>query len=398
MKRELLAAALATGCFSTPDFSPDPLVSHKQDDTGVTVGTDGFTLHFAGGSGFHFPDSLMLGTDEVIGRDPMQGCDREEGIGLRFLPAARISASSEGPVAQSSITSVMTGPAIVQVRVEWTTRFTCNPNRNPNGSSTFTVFPDRRIIRHDVFTDPIATAIDATQCSCQGPGQGPGFFNLGTYWTFSREAFQKLYLSERPESVDLPGPGQVHPASVSVACVEGGTHRTGFAWRGFASGDGDAGVFSVNALFGFSRNLGAVASQLAGFEYRESSAAFFDPATCAEGFNRAEEYSDPMKAVKLVVDGVPIPASERDGIYGGDSGAGLPGLPVPSGGQLKLGGPTRTPFAVWLRFPRKAISVKATRPGATGAWYLPQKVDDVSWIVWFRDKLEATETITVGPR
>jgi hypothetical protein len=51
---------------------------------------------------------------------------------------------------------------------------------------------------------------------------------------------------------------------------------------------------------------------------------------------------------------------------------------------------------VWLRFSRPVDALRATS-GGKKVTSLPQRVDDRSWIVWFRDALPMGPTIVIEP-
>ena len=92
--------------------------------------------------------------------------------------------------------------------------------------------------------------------------------------------------------------------------------------------------------------------------------------------------------------------SDRDGIYGGDDDGddsnGEPGI-APANDRAVLTGAVTSSYAVWVRFSRPVDAVRATRDGAKLPSYLPQRVDDRSWIVWFRDPLSTGQTIAIEP-
>jgi hypothetical protein len=50
---------------------------------------------------------------------------------------------------------------------------------------------------------------------------------------------------------------------------------------------------------------------------------------------------------------------------------------------------------VWLRFRRPVSALRAKLDRATGPWYLPQQVDDRTWIIWFRDSISAAQKIAI---
>src|SRR5262249_55699510 len=145
-------AMLTTGCLSIPPYQPEVAVSYSAASatSGAAVTGPGFKLQFAGGDAFHFPEALFIDGTNVLGRDPAPGCFDEDEAGVLIAPTPRISAHGSAMHVINRLSPTLLGPAVVQVTLEWTTRFTCSSARTPGGTSTFTAFPDGRIVRHDV--------------------------------------------------------------------------------------------------------------------------------------------------------------------------------------------------------------------------------------------------------
>src|SRR5690606_17232154 len=120
---------------------------------------------------------------------------------------------------------VLNGPAVVQVKLEWATSFGCDNTRTPGGTSTFTVFPEGRIARHDTVVDPISTPISPSPCAC-GAG-GNGLFHVSTFWTLARERFSELRYGTNREQ--LPAQGAV-VTNYAASCVGGDGYQVGVAW------------------------------------------------------------------------------------------------------------------------------------------------------------------------
>jgi hypothetical protein len=400
MKREIaVAAVLATGCLSVPPYKPEALVSFTETGTkpgtGGTVAGPGFALHFADGAGFHFPDALMIDDVDVMGHDPAPGCSGQNEAGLLVSPSSRISADGDAPPVTNRLVPVLRGPAVVKVKLEWATRLDCMVDRTPGGTATFTVFPDGHIVRYDTILDPIKTAISPSECACGM--QGNVQFNVVAYWTFAGASFSKIYVPDDAEKVkDLPTPDLI--ANHEISCLGGPARQVAFAWPVAT----DSEISSSSAVVRFGRTLSAVgASMLDDFAFDNRSAIFIehasdDAAGCMAARTRAEEY---IKPPHLLINNEIEVSPALDGIYGGgeDGGYVQPGVPV--SGRVELTGAVKSPFAVWLRFPSAVDALRVTRDGATvkGPWYLPQRVDDQSWIVWFVDGIAATQKITIDP-
>ena len=401
MIRRLPLALLLSGCFSVPPYAPDEAVTFTAAGTGGVVAgglTAGprFELRFPDGDGFHFPDALMVDGSDVLGHDPGQACNQEDELGILFSPSPRISATGGAPRVTSLLRSELPGPAVVQMKLDWATRLGCNGERNPGGTSTFTVFPDGRIVRHDTISDPSSSDISASQCSCPGAGSrvGSGFV-ISTFWTLARAAFSKFKHSGQPDdSLELPAPGSELGTSPGWSCMHDSARQVTLAW----SDNSAVRIRGYDQLIGlgfeFTNSING--SMPGAFSLEYGSALFIGrSAGCEDAEARTLEYFEPST---LTVNGAAVKPSARDGIYGGDPGdGGLPGVELREGDHFELTGPVKYPYAVWLRFPRAVDALRAVRNGATGVWYVPQQVDERSWIIFFKDPLQSGQTIKVEP-
>lgn len=393
MRSGLAAAAVfATGCFSVPPYEPEVRVSYTEAGTGGTATGPGFALRFAGGDGFHFPDALMIDGVDVMGHEvePAAECDAEDGVGLRISPSNRISATGAGDRVLNHLVPVLRGPSVVQVKVEWATSFPCNLMRTPGGTSTFTVFPDGRIVRDDTITDPSMMSIAASQCPCDPRFNGKPFY-ISPFWAFMRKPESRLYASgDGPFPLPAAGMDDQNSNYVS-ACIDGGGYQVALAFDNYL----DTTIHGGDALVAFGRNLVIGSSDLGQLDLMSNSSIFIGHTDCKakETIARTTEYLEPSR---LSIDGAPgIKPSTHNGIYGGDDGGdGKPGIKL-AADHTQLVGPVTASFAVWLRFPHSVDALRAKVEGMTGPWYLPQRVDDDSWIIWFREAISANQPITV---
>lgn len=388
MEMVLAAAVIATGCLSTPPYKPEDAVSFTETGTGGTATGLGFSLHFAEGNGFHFPDALMIDGVDLMGHDTTAECFGQDELGFLIAPSPRISAHGGASPVANRLEPVLRGPAVVQVALTWATQLTCNSERKPSGTATFTVFPDGRIVRYDTMVDPSSASISASTCSCGDTNQQ---FNVVTFWTFAGAGFRTLYAPDSSNVVSLPTTSLA--SNLATSCIADPAHQVALAWRI----SNDTEISSSPALIRFGHTLSEVGpSMLASYAYTNNSAIFIEHADeaagCMAASKRAQEYVTPSP---LRANEVEVPMG-HDGIYGGDDGSGgKPGLPV--SGRVELTGPVNSSFAVWLRFPNAVDAVRATLETATGAWYMPQRVDDNSWIIWFRAGITAAQTIAIEP-
>lgn len=391
-------AVLAVSCLSAPTYHPTRLVWYEKGKNRVTG--PGFTLHFAGGAGPHFPDELKLdGTDNLLGHDAAALCYDESAPGLRIYPIWRISADSAAPLVQNEITPVLSGPAVVQVQLQWSTKLPCNPRHVPHGTSTFTALPDGRILRHDTLSDPGQETIKPGDCACQTIDRFE--FNASSYWTFAR-AFQTLYVPASDPETAPPGAAiqDMFGQEGDTACLDGMTagglsYQVASVWVKPVPSGPDMDLANI---LGTPQLLDHRVQQPLGFQsllpWDVHGALFLGHDGCDKALQRAAEYVAP--AGTLAVDGHGVARSPIDGIYGGDPGTGDPGFDVGSDTTVLTGDRTG-PFAVWLRFPHDMNELRARRPDATGPWYVPQQVDSRNWIFWFRDPLVAGQKIEIGP-
>jgi hypothetical protein len=388
MRRAIPAVLLAAGCFSVPPYAPDNAVTFTEDGTGGTVAGRDFSLRFAGGDGFHFPDALLIDGVDVMGHAPAAGCFDEDEIGVAIAPTPRISAHSSAVPVMSRLEPTLRGPAVVQVSVQWTTTFACSNTRMPGGTSTFTVFPDGLIVRHDTIADPVSSpSIAPGLCECGGGGNG--LFVVSTFWTLARERYGALNIdvpSDPPLMLPDVGDGYSNKAT---SCVEGDRHQVAFAWDRVEN----ANIRGAETLVGFGRELENSATMLADFSYEGSSALFLGRTGCEDLRARAEDHRTPRS---LEINGEDTMPATRDRIYGSDAPGGQ-GI-VLDEARAELKGTLDDAFAVWLRFPSPVDAVRARSEGKRGAWYLPQQVDDRSWIVWFPEGFEGGEEILIEPR
>jgi hypothetical protein len=398
------ALLLAAGCFSEPPYEPETGVVFAPSSAGSAAGGgtvtgrspgSPFALHFADGPGFHFPDSLKIASTEVLGHEDNPGCFREDQLGVLIAPVARVSASSGTSVTRNVLTPVLPGPAVTQVKLEWEAAFTCDPRRTPKGASTFTVFPDGKIVRIDTVEDPSTSTITPSQCACADAMGSDALFHSFTYWTLARGALESFFVPDySSDAQTLPLSGEVVFGNQTLACAQGPAAQVAFLWNDFLN----AQIRGGGTIVGFSHELGEVGpSELGAFSFKDRSTAFLETKGCTAAIDRAQRHRTPSK---LDIDGDLVPPSELDGIYGGDAGNGQPpGIPA-KGDRVVVSGPLQGGFAVWVRFSRSVEGIRTTpsfsRP--EGEWYLPQRVDDTSWILWFKDTLTGDQKITIEAR
>ncbi|HEX3476958.1 MAG TPA: hypothetical protein VHT91_18165 [Kofleriaceae bacterium] len=414
-----MASALGAACLDIPPYRGPTKVGYSPDKTGaITVATPDVTLHFAGGSGFHLPDQLKLRGVDVLGH-ATSPCWAESGTGFAVTPMPRVSGDPlDGGVmaVDSEIHATMTGPVVVQIALSWSTRWsfastsTCSTNaaHKAHGSSTFTVFPDGHIVRHDVLTEdnPDMEQIMTDHCTCAAMPSAPDAFILSSYWAFDRQ--------QLPTQVGLgdSGPNSPDPlmlgtdynvsAPYSTICLDGpgDSFQVASAWvvpprAGHGPGT-NAAAIGLGAVV--SHDVQKLSTPMLDFPWDAHGALFFDRSNCTAVLKRTLDYTAPQPLMISTASGtITSLPSQLDGIYGGDPGAGgNAGIDVSSGTTTLSGGPSAA-FVVWLRFPGSVTVPTAIRAGAPIGWYVPQQINDREWLIWVQDGLQPGETITVRP-
>ena len=390
-----LAAVAATACLSVPPYQPPPsALTYTENAGGATISADGFALRFASGPGFHFPDALTVDGINTLGHSDATPCYAEDGVGMVIYPTPRISASTKAIVTTSQLTATMRGPAVVQVRVDWGSQFTCAGNY-PFGSSLYTVFLDGRIVRHDSIDDHTTANTSSQDCACD-PKEHQGF-QIESFWTFDATKFTLMSV---PGGTGGPVPLPTDPTmpfsktNLYTACLDAGRYQVAVALSSSKDivGTPKTTISPTLAMFDRER-AGGFGSMLDPLGWETNDAVFVEHGTgCKKALDRASEHAS---ASSLAINGAPATVSLVNGIYGGDAGDdGKPGVKVPPG-RVELAGPINSSFAVWLRFTSDVDGVRAQLAGKTGAWYLLQRIDATNWIAWFRDPLMAGETIAI---
>jgi hypothetical protein len=415
-------SALGTACLKIPDYLGPPQVGYAPDGAGASVSPTGsnITLHFAS-SGFQLPDQLQIDNTDVMGH-ATSPCWGESGTGFAVMPMPRISGDPlDGGVMasiDSKLQATMTGPVVVQLKTTWSTRWsfaasTCSTDTAhiASGSSTFTVFPDGHIVRHDVLSEanPNREQLMTDRCTCAAMPKAPNAFILSSYWAFNRAMFPMQFGGgddgaggdNGPEELTLGSSYDVSSPETGV-CFDGPNDQYQIAtvWTlPPSSGASKPNAAAVGFDTVVSHDLQKPILSKLDFPWDVHGALFVERSNCTAALKRTLDYTMPQPlTISSSLGTTSKLPSELDGIYGGDPGAGgSPGIDVSDGTTTLSGGPVSSSFVVWLRFPRSVIVPTATRAGATVGWYEPQRISDREWLVWVQDGLQPGEMITVQP-
>lgn len=383
---------LCGACVDIPAFAPPGAIELD----GSTFRGQGFSIHFAEGDRFHYPDSFVIGSREILGASASANCAYEDGIGLALYPAPRVSGGETAPSTDdSSIDAVLRGPAIGKVRIEWRSPFTCmgpNQTRSPQGYSSFTIFPDGKVVRYDRLKETGATLVTASGCGCSGV-TSPDFY-VTSFWSFARSAFQTVYL---PAATDL---STLQPQNINTTgasnCLEANTPGTLAVRTSWLGTPIQTRVMAPNgSVVAMVRDLQAHAATLGDLSptvHSSTSVVAFHPGkTCADTEAADALVGAPTETV--FVDGTPVPLG-RDGIYGGETAGNDGGFGVAKRKVVVSGGVSE-PFALMITWPGPTKQVRVTSSVTkTGTWYIPQLVNDFQAVIWFRDGL-GSDMLTV---
>jgi hypothetical protein len=220
----LIGPVLALGaCVSVPPFGDG--VGFRPDGSGGTIVGKNFALHFAGG-GFAFPDRLEVGGTNVLATRTT--CNDEDGVGVAISPGFVASPSSTS-TGSGGLTTPLNGPAAVQVAVSWSGSFHCQFDDTASGTSTFTAFPDGRIVRHDEMSIAVPAGSDMSTCeaSCSSQPAAAQFF-VTSFFTFSDAVFTTL--RSNLDTVMLPAQPGDGVAAGNAICLEGSGHQVALAY------------------------------------------------------------------------------------------------------------------------------------------------------------------------
>jgi hypothetical protein len=196
-----------------------------------------------------------------------------------------------------------------------------------------------------------------------------------------------------PQQIGVPADGQAF--EYGTVCLDAVNYQVGSSWT-IPIPDGQnrtpASVLGGNTVIvhQLQHEVGSTSFDV---PWDIHGALFLEHGGCSEVFKRTTQYTN---SPTLRINGHDLQASQLDGMFGGDAGDGHAGYDLKSS-RAELSGSIDRGFAVWLRFADSFDLPRATRAGAVGDWYVPQRVNDHDWIVWFRDPLIDGQTIVLEP-
>ena len=412
MWKAIVSCALLAACLRDPVFKgkPDSQITVTPGGASVVGINDDFQYGATFGStGLHLLDSLSIDGESIFGHSSQSqlGCNIEDEAGIALFPSPRISQNSGVMFDPLSVPDVpLGGPAAGQVRVTWRTHYRCTTTptetmKTVDGQSTYTFFPDGRIVRYESFRQDLPDLVPPptiSECDCT-LGQPNNQFFPTVFFSVDAAAFDRVTSEMGGDNAIQTMPLQISPGRYS--CAYRDRRQFAVAWP-------DQMTRVLRRTFGNATNLAFVYDLVSGaghntmpatYRYETRATMFLqhEVTGCAETFSRAMASLMPPR---LLVNGTALDLASIDGIYGGQQASSMiagffvtgdtvtieptPASPIPPG------------FAVWLGW-GKPVEPQATRIPADprGSWYTVQQPTQESAIFWFRSGLEIGEKIEI---
>jgi len=349
--------------------------------TSVCAAGPGYVLRFPA-RGFDYPDQLRIGSQDLLGTTTT--CNEDDRVGITVYPIARFSSDTVATGETASATIVLAGPVVAKVVVNWSWQpaAACTSSGAFMGSSMFTLFPDGRLVRYDQLTTPSVTS--QMPCDCGSGGQA---FFPSAYMTFESG------MTITDQSGTTVAPGTSHGTDLpALVCASDSGWAIGVAQQNPARGRimPDGGAIALTEDFG---TLGA--TSLSAGTQSATTAYQIGTAPCSAAIAAVAQYDNPGGHQLHVTNDSgfdTLVPTENDGMYGGDGG---------TGGALQVSGTLTLKTDTGPIAPGWALSVTGATllpptaiPARTGDWYKIQNSANRS-IIWFRDGLTGSDTITV---
>ena len=199
-------------------------------DTGtLRVIAPDYKMSFAA-NGIHLPDHLTVNDPalELLGKEDC----RENLVGVAVIPAISVAAgtpSGAEPGAQhvrSEIMALLTGPAVVKIRVTFEVDYLCPATETVTGTIDFTMFPGGRIVREDIAITPSTNPLaQHASCGCQRSAPSPADLGVLSYWAF-----------EPTHATQVQANGQAVTDGMLAACTIYPEVAIGVSWAEQAAG------------------------------------------------------------------------------------------------------------------------------------------------------------------
>ena len=367
--RWLVVVAAVGACVPVPPFLGEqaPLLNVNR-ETGEVASTTGapilYVVKFAD-HGVRTPEAII-----VEGVDVLRGgtCPFEGGVGITVYPALSAGAPAlGGSDATGTFTVEWAGPVIGRVVVTWRSMYTCNGSgQAAAGTSTFTMFPNGRIVRSDVAKPSTTTLIiDGGDCGCSNDDN----YNFSSFWSF------------QPAQTVLPDGNAWTDSTSALGCAVYPGHTVGIGF----SEPSHARIFAGMGAAAFVYDWAHSVTTLAPDERQTTSAIVLSKETQA---SRCGEVTADLADPPITIGTAAGISSDANGIYPG---------PARQTARYQISSPARLPRGFAVSLDLGAVPVVERSPPAAGAWYAAQAEGD-RILLWFRDGLAVGETITIDPR
>jgi len=372
--RWLVVAAVAGACVAVPPFQGEqaPALLTVNTQTGEVASTPSapilYVVKFAE-RGVRMPAALLVeGTDALHDGE----CGFEGGIGINLYPAFTASAPTLGGDDKTGVTDAFAvdwaGPVIARVTVTWHTTYTCSGGvQRAAGTSTFTMFPNGRIVRFDR-AKPSTTAltVDGSSCGCSTDDN----FNFSSSWAF------------QPTSQTVVPDGTAwSDGEAKLGCAVYPGHMIGVSF----SDPGHVRLFPGAGAAAFDYDWARAVTTLDPDERETTSAILLSKETQV---SRCGEVTADLADPPITIGGAAGITSDASGIYPG---------PARQTAPYEITSPAALPRGFTVSLDLGALPVVERTPPATGAWYAAQ-VEGDRILLWFRDGLDKGQTITIRPR
>jgi hypothetical protein len=127
---------------------------------------------------------------------------------------------------RSTIMTLLSGPAVVKIRVTFGVDYLCPAIQTVSGTIDFTMFPGGRIVREDIAVTPSTNPLaQDANCGCQQSASSPADLRVLSYWAF-----------EPMHATQVQANGQAATDGMLAACTMYPEVAIGVSWAEQAAG------------------------------------------------------------------------------------------------------------------------------------------------------------------
>lgn len=357
--------AVGAGCASVPPDPGEQRLLEVDAATGRVSTTSRapmqYTVEF-GDHGVRMPQGIFI---DGVNRVANGSCPTEAGVGVSVYPAFVAAAPANGgDDATGGLTVEWAGPVIARVVVTWNVAYTCVGAQQARGTSTFTMFPNGRIVRHDVAT-PSSTMLPSSMTDC-GCSSDTAFF-FTSFWTFNGA------------NQSVTSQGTAWMDGETSGCAVYPNHTIGIAWP-----DTDTRLTNPGGVSAFVHDWANSAPTLPATERELVSAIMLSEQTTAAN---CDDVLADLADFPIMVAGSMV-VTDDSGIYVDTRH---------HAGRVEISAPRRIPRGFAISLDVGGFAEVSRTPQLPGSWYATQR-DGGRTVLWFRDGLGVGETIAIDPR